>query len=424
MQVSVETTNGLGRRMTVQIPADEVDQQVESKLRQLAGSVRLDGFRPGKVPMTVVKTKYGSQVRQETAGELISSTYQQALQQEDLKPAGEPSIEQTQNQPGHALEYVAEFEVFPEVDPPDLAGIDLEKISCEVNDNDVDSMIDKLRQQRATWTVADRAAALGDRVEIDFEGTVDGQPFNGNKASKVPLELGSKTMIPGFEDQLVGAGSGDSRTIEVTFPENYASDEVAGKPAKFEVTVHSVAEASLPEIDDEFARIFGVGDGGIERLRAEIRANMERELGLAVKSRLKKQVFDVLLDKADLDVPDSLVKGEAEELVKTRAEGADTPVDQASVEDEARRRVVLGLVIAEIVKHHQLQVDPERVRAMVETLAESYEKPEEVVQWYYSNPEMLNGVQTAVMEDVVVEWVVDQANVSDKMLGFDEVMNP
>lgn len=423
MQVSVETTSGLGRRMTVQIPADQVDQQVESKLKQLARTVRLDGFRPGKVPLGVVKNKYESKVRQETAGELIGSSYEKALKQENLSPAGQPSIVPTKNEPGQELEFVAEFEVFPEIDPPDLGGIEIEKVICEVTAGDVDNMIEKLRQQRATWTTVERAAAIGDRVEIDFEGTVDGKAFNGNKASKVPLELGSDTMIPGFEAQLVGANPAEARTIEVTFPDDYASDEVAGKAARFEVTVHTVSEADLPDVDDDFARIFGVGDGGVERLKAEISANMERELVMAVKSRMKKQVFDALLGKMQIDVPESLVKSEAEAIIKARAEGADTSVDQANVEDEARRRVSLGLMIGEIFKRNQLTVDPDRVRKLVETLAQSYEKPEEVVQWYYSNPEMLNSVQTAVMEETVVEWVIDQAKVSEKVLGFDEVMN-
>ena len=421
MQVSVETTSGLGRRMTVQIPADQLDQQVESKLKQLARSVRLDGFRPGKVPMSVVKQRYETQVREETAGELIASSYQEALQQEDLKPAGHPNIERTGSEPGQELEYVATFEVYPEIELPDLGEVTLERVVAEVVDSDIDNMIEKLRKQRVTWTKAERAAAEGDRLEIDFEGTVDGQPFPGNSGKSVPLELGSGSMIPGFEEQLLGAKAGDNKTVEVTFPADYASSDVAGKAAKFEVTVNSVAEPVLPEVNDEFARAFGVGDGGMSKLRAEVRANMERELAATIKSKLKQQVFEVLLQKAKMEVPTSLIDSEVDALSKQEA-GADAGVDRSQFEEEARRRVSLGLLIAEIMQRNQLQVDPERVRQTIEALAQSYEKPEEVVQWYYSNQEMLSGIQTLVMEDTVTDWISGQAKVREVSKTFDEVM--
>jgi len=422
MQVSVETTSGLGRRMTVQIPADQVDQQVENKLQQLARNVRLDGFRPGKVPLSVVKKRYGERVRQETADELIASSYEQALQSENLKPAGEPSIEETRNEPGQELEFVATFEVFPEVEPPALDDVSIERVTSEVTDADVDNMLEKLRRQRVTWNKVDRPAGQGDRVEIDFEGSIDGKPFAGNSAKHVPLELGSNSMIPGFEEQLVGLGAGDSKSIEVTFPADYGSEEVAGKTARFDVTVHSVATAELPELDDEFARVFGVGDGGLERLREEIRRNMERELAAVIKSRVKQQVFDALLAKADLDVPVSLLDSEIEALIKKDQSAADATGDRSRYEDEARRRVSLGLLISEIIRRNQLQIDPERVRETIENLAQSYEKPEEVVQWYYSNQEMLAGIQTLIMEETVVEWIEGQTKVTEKSLSFDELM--
>jgi trigger factor len=422
MQVSIETTSGLGRRMTVQIPADQIDQQVESKLQQLARSVRLDGFRPGKVPLSVVKKRYGDQVRQETAGELIASTYEEALQRENLKPAGQPSIEQTRNQPGQELEYVAIFEIFPEVEPPELSDISIERMSAEVSESDVDNMLEKLRRQRVTWTKVERAAKQGDRVEIDFEGNIDGKPFPGNAAKRVPLELGSNTMIPGFEEQLVGVSPGESKTIEVTFPDDYGSAEVAGKTASFEVTVHAVAEPELPEINDEFARVFGVGDGGLEQLREEIRRNMERELEAVIKSKVRQQVFDALLEKTSLDVPSALIDSEIEALVKKDAPAADAAGDRSRYESEARRRVSLGLLIAEIIQRNQLQIDPQRVRQTIENLAQSYERPEEVVQWYYSNQEMLANVQTLIMEETVVEWVAGQTKVVEKSVSFDEIM--
>ncbi len=423
MQVSVETTSGLGRRMTVQIPAEQMDQQVNSKLQQLSRSVRLDGFRPGKVPLGVVKKRYESQVRDETAAELIASTYEQALQQENLKPAGEPSIEQTRNRSGEELEYVAIFDVFPEIVIPDLGDLKIERPVAEVSDTEIDAMLEKLRSQRVTWTGVDRAAANGDRIEIDFEGSVDGQPFNGNAAQNVPLELGSGSMIPGFEEQLIGVSAGDSKTIEVTFPEDYGSAEVAGKTAKFDVTVHSVSEPAMPELDDEFARAFGVGDGGLDALREEVRKNMRRELDAAIKKRIKSQVFDALLEKADLDVPASLLDSEIEALIKKDGATADAGSDDRSrYEEEARRRVSLGLLISEIIQRNQLAVNPDRVRETIEEMAQSYENPEEVVQWYYSNQEMLSGVQTLIMEETVAEWVTEQAQVEDKTTTFEELM--
>ena len=422
MQVSVETTSGLGRRMTVQIPAEQIDQKVESKLQQLARSVRLDGFRPGKVPLSVVKKRYESQVRSETAGELIASSYEQALQQQNLRPAGEPDIEQTRNQPGQALEYVVTFEVYPDVEPPEIADITIERPVAEVTSADVDNMLEKLRKQRVTWTRVERSAAEGDRLEIDFQGTIDGQPFSGNSASNVPLELGSGAMIPGFEEQLTGSSAGDRKTIEVTFPADYASKEVAGKTAQFDVSVNAVAEAVLPELDDAFAKTFGVGDGGLDKLREEVRRNMHRELDAAVKSRVKQQVFESLLAKADIDVPAALIDQEVEALIKKEGDGADAGADRSRYEQEAKRRICLGLLIAELIKRHQLQVDPERVRETIEALAQSYEKPEEVVQWYYSNQDMLAGIQTLVMEDTVVEWVADQAKTEDKAYTFEELM--
>ncbi|MFQ5644374.1 MAG: trigger factor [Thiogranum sp.] len=423
MQVSVETTSGLERRMTVQIPADQVDLQVQSKLQQLAGSVKLDGFRPGKVPMSVVKKRFETQVREEVAGELIISSYEQALQQENLKPAGDPSIEQTRNQPGVELEYVATFEVYPEVEPPRLGEITIERMVGEITESDVDNMIEKLRRQRGTWTGVERNSVAGDRLEIDFRGTVDGKPFAGNEAHNMPLELGSGAMIPGFEEQLVGAGKGDRMTIEVTFPDNYASKEVAGKAAKFEVTVHGVSAPELPEVNDEFARAFGVTAGGVDQLRSEIRKNMERELEAAIKTSVKQQVFDALLERSNLDVPVALVENEIDVLIKKEEGGADAEdEDRSRYRDEARRRVSLGLLISEVIQQNQLQVDPDRVRETIENLAQSYENPEEVVQWYYSNQDMLAGIQTLVMEDTVVEWVTGQAQISEKPTSFEDII--
>jgi trigger factor len=422
MQVSVETTSGLGRRMKVQIPADQIDQQVNNKLQELTRTVRIDGFRPGKVPLSVVNKRYGTQVREETTSELIASSYQEALQQEAITPASEPNIEQTSNTPGEAFEYVATFEIYPAIEVPDLTDMALEKQICEVTDANLTRMMEKLRKQRATWNVVERKSASGDQVLIDFDGTVDGQTFSGNKASNVPLELGSNSMIPGFEEQLLEVSAGEQKKIEVTFPDDYTSAEVAGKTAQFDIKIHSVSESVLPELDDNLATAFGMS-GGIDAFKGEVQNNMQRELDATIKSNLKQQVFDGLLSRVDIDLPASLVDGEIDALIKSQDEAAEKlSNDRSQYEDEARRRVSLGLLISEIVKQNQLQPDPEKIRQTIEGIAASYEKPEEVVQWYYSNQEMLQGVQTFVMEDTVVDWVIGQSKTEEKSVDFDDIM--
>lgn len=424
MQVSVENTSALERRMTVQIPAERVDGEVKTRLQSLAKTVKLDGFRPGKVPFKVVERKFGAKVRLEAMGEVISSTYQEALQQQQLRPAGEPHIEPLKDGVAETIEYVATFEIYPEVEPAPVGDIKITRTVAEVADADVDGMMAKLQKQRTSWEDVDRAAAIGDRVMLDFEGTIDGESFTGNKASNVPLELGSDSMIPGFEEQLVGAKAGDTPTVKVTFPADYGHADVAGKPAEFSITVHSVAAPVLPELNDEFATTFGIAEGGIETLRGEVRNNMERELKQTIKTQLKKQVFDALLAQNNVDIPESMVNSEIAGLQQQAQEQGLPQKDRAEHDAEARRRVSLGLIISEIVKRNQLKVDPDRIRSEVETIAASYEKPEEVMQYYFTNQEALAGVQSFVMEEVVTDWVVEQAQVSDVPSSFEEVMQP
>jgi trigger factor len=422
MQVSVENTSALERRMTVQIPAEQVDSVVKTRLQSMTRTVRLDGFRPGKVPFKVVERKFGPQVRLEALGELISSTYQEAIQQQNLRPAGDPRIEPPQSEGGETLQYVATFEVYPEFEPAAVSAIKVTRPKAEVTDADVDGMLEKLRKQRVSWEPKDAAAAVGDRVIIDFVGTIDGESFSGNKASNLPLELGSKTMIDTFEDQLVGAKAGEERSIEVKFPADYSFADVAGKPARFEVKVSQVQAARLPELDDSFADSFGISGGGLEGLRAEVRRNMERELSQTIKNKVKRQVFDALMEQNAIDVPKALVSSEIDALARQAEQQGMQSGGREAFENEASRRVALGLIIGEIIRRNQLQVDPERVRAEVENLSASYEKPEEVVQYYYSNRDALAGVQSYVMEDIVTEWVLDQAQVTEESATFDSVM--
>lgn len=417
MEVSIENTGGLSRRMTVQVPAERVDREVESRLKSMSQTVRLDGFRPGKVPMKVIEQKYGKQVRLEVVDQIVNSTLQDALSQEGLRPAGYPNVEPKEPHAGQPLEYVATFEIFPELTGGINYGFSVVRPVVEIVADDVQEMLESLRKQRATWNVVDRTASTGDQITIDFEGTVDDTAFAGNKAEKMPVTLGSGGMIPGFEEQLIDVSAGEEKTLEISFPDNYPSAEVAGKAAKFNVKVHSVCEIVLPEIDDEFAKAFGVAEGGVEALTTEIRNNMDRELKGLIKSKMKSQVFEGLLLGNPVEVPTSLVESEIQEL--RRQEGKQG-LDAATLRESAEKRLKLGIVVSEIAKRNQIHLDPDRVRELVEIIASSYEKPEEVVQWYYGNQEMLSGVQSAVIEEQVVEWVVEHSgiDVNDQITTF------
>ena len=411
MEVSIENTGGLSRRMTVQVPAERVDQEVESRLKSMSHTVRLDGFRPGKVPTKVLEQKYGKQVRLEVVDQVINATLQDAMTQEGLRPAGLPDVEPVESHAGQALEFVATFEIFPELTNSISYGFSVVRPLVEIADNDVQEMLENLRKQRATWNEVERTAVIDDQVTIDFEGTVEGNAFAGNKAEKMPIVLGSNSMIAGFEEQLVDVSAGEEKTLDITFPDDYPSAEVAGKASSFIVKVHAVSERVLPEIDEDFARAFGVADGGVQALTEEITGNMERELKGLIKSKMKSQVFDGLLTQNPVEVPTSLVESEVKEL---QLQEGNKGLDAAALRARAEKRVKLGVIVSEIARQNQIQLDPDRVRELVETIAASYEKPEEVVQWYYGNQEMLSGVQSAVIEEQVVEWVVEHSGVDVK----------
>ena len=411
MEVSIENTGGLSRRMTVQVPAERVDQEVDSRLKSMSQTVRLDGFRPGKIPVKVIEQKYGQQVRLEVIDQVVNSTLQDAFTQENLRPAGTPDVEPKVAPAGQPLEYVATFEIFPELTTGVNYSFSVVRPLIEIVDNDVQEMLENLRKQRATWNEVKRPSAMSDQVTIDYEGTVDGNSFTGNKAEKMPVALGSKSMIPGFEEQLIGVSADEEKTLDITFPDDYPSTEVAGKAANFNVKIHSVSEMVLPEMDDEFAAAFGVSEGGMQALADEIRNNMERELKGLIRSKMKSQVFDGLLLNNPVEVPKSLIESEIRTL---QQQEGNQGLDASALQDSAEKRVKLGVIVSEIAKQNQIQLDPDRVRELVETIAASYEKPEEVVQWYYGNQEMLSGAPSAVIEEQVVEWVVDHSGVDVK----------
>ncbi len=424
MQVSVEAGEGLERKVTVQIPAETVEMEVNNRLNSMKNTVRMDGFRPGKVPLKVIRQQYGGRVLQEVASELMQQTFQEAVVQENLQPAGEPVIAAKELNLGQEMEYTATFEVYPTVELKPVSDISIEKISASVEDSDVDKMLETLRKQRLGWKEVDRASAEGDRTTVDFVGRIDGEEFEGGSSRGMSIVIGANTMIPGFEEKLTGLEKGAETTFTIPFPDDYSAAHLAGKEAEFSITVQKVEAPELPEVDEEFAKLFGVTEGGVEALRKEVAENMRRELDKAIRQKTKLAVMDALLALNPVDVPMAIVKQEAETLRKQmEAESGGKPSDEDVMAD-ATRRVQLGMLLAEVAKLSALQVDPARVTERIDEMASDYEDPEEFKQYYASNPQLMRGVETLVMEDMVVDWIVEQAQVTEKACSFDELMNP
>jgi trigger factor len=429
MQVSVETTSALERRMTVGVPAERIESEVNKRLQQTARRAKIPGFRPGKVPMSVIRQRYEASARQETLGDLIQETFYEAVVEQKLNPAGAPAVEPKVFEKGKDLEYVATFEVFPEVVLAGFDGIAIERLHAEVSESDVDNMLEVLRKQNTRFEAVDRAAENGDQLTIDFVGKVDGEVFAGGSAKGTTLVLGSGRMIPGFEEALVGAKTGEERVITPTFPADYQNMDLAGKTAEFAVTVHSVAAPQLPALDDAFFAQFGVKEGGLEGFRAEVRKNMERELRQAIKSKIKGQVMDGLLASNPIEVPKALIGNEVNRLRVQAVQqfGGNIKPDQLPAdlfEEQAKRRVVLGLIVAEVVKQAELKPDEARVRQLIEEMASAYQEPEQVVAWYYKNDEQLGEVRSVVLEEQVVDTVLEKANVTDKSVSYEEAVKP
>jgi trigger factor len=431
MQVSIETTSGLERRLTIGVPAEQVESEVEKRLKQAAQNVRINGFRKGKVPLSEVKKRFGAGVRQEVVGEVISRSFYEAVQKENVKPAGQPSIEPRQLAAGKDLEYVATFEVYPSVELSDLSTYEITRTTAEVTEADIDNMIEVLRKHQATWTEVERAAAVDDQVNLDFTGTKDGVEFAGGKAEGQDLVLGSKSMIPGFEEGVVGLKAGDEKVINVTFPEDYQAEELKGAAVEFAIKVNKVSEAVLPKLDKEFFLKFGVEKGGEKQFRKEVKSNMERELGNALKAKIKTQVMDALIASHQTDVPKALIANEVNVLrdqMLQRFGGQKQNFDVKSLlpdtmfQEEAARRVTLGLIVGEIVKSTKLKPDTKRVNAMIKDIASTYQEPEEVVEYYSNNRELMAGVESAVLEDQVVDHILSLAKVAEEQSSYDEVI--
>ncbi|MEC8804453.1 MAG: trigger factor [Pseudomonadota bacterium] len=431
MQISVETTEGLERKLTIAIPVDRVDTAVNARLQEAAQTIRLNGFRQGKVPLKVVKNKFGKGVRQEVVGELMNQTYFEAIAQESLKPAGQPRIEPTSIDEGKDVEFVAVFEVYPEIELPNFAAIKAERLVAEVSENDIDEMIETLRKQRQTWVPVERAAADGDMVNIDYVGKKGGEEFQGGKAAGQNLVLGSERMIPGFENGVIGKIAGDEFSLKLKFPDEYHSVELAGAEVEFELKLNTVSEQSLPEVNEDFFKSFGVEEGGIEAFREEVTNNMQREMKTASRNKLKTTLMDALISDMEVTIPAALMSNEINQLKHQTVQqmGGGQGFDPQNMPDDlfkeqAKRRVTLGLVLGEVISQQNIQADAGKVRAAVEELAATYESPEEVVKWYYSNEEQLKGIESSVLEDEVFDYIIEQAEVSDKEVSYQEVIQP
>ena len=427
MQVSVETTSNIERHMTIGVPAQEIDQAVQNRLQETARTVRLNGFRPGKVPMSVVKRRFGDSVRQEIVGEIMRDNYVKALQEQDLNPAGWPRFEPKTMEEGKDLEFVAIFEVLPEIELGDLSAVTIEKPQADVTDADIDTMIDNLRTQQATMKSVKRKSKNKDIVVIDFNGTIDGEEFEGGAAEKHRLTLGSGQMIPGFEKAIVGSKAGDELEIDVTFPEDYHNEELKGKPVKFQVTIHEVEEPQLPELDAEFFKKFGIEAEDEAAFRVEVKKNMERELKQAISNKVKNDVVDALLNSTELDVPTSLIDQEIDRLRQDAVKRFGGQMDFQQLpkeifEEQARRRVKTGLLFQEVVKKNELTADAEKVEEKIQEIASTYEQPEEVIAHFNSSPEQKSQIESTVLEDAVVEYVLGQAQITEKAMKYEEAI--
>lgn len=428
MQVSVESTGNIDRKMTVAVPADRIEQEVEKRLKSMRGRVRIDGFRPGKVPMSVVKQRYSDSARYEAVTEIMDQTYQQAIMQEKLRVAGAPQVDMDSIEAGKDFEYTATFQVYPEFEIADVSSVEVTRPTAEINDADIDTMIETIRKQQQTWAEADRAAQDGDLVNVDFEGSLNGEAFEGGRAEDYAVELGVGRMLKDFEAALHGMKVGDENVADVTFPDDYQAENLKGQTVQFKLTMKKVQEPALPEIDDEFIKRFGVEAGDMDGFRAEVKKNMQRELDNAVKTQVKQQVMDGLAALHEVDAPDALVTDEIKHIRDEFAQNAGgVPAENLPDElfkDQATKRVQLGLIVGEVIRQQEMQRDQARVDAMLESLAASYEDPNALIEYYRNNPQAMQTIEAAVMEEMIVEWVLEKAKVTDEQREFDAVMNP
>ncbi|HJS15930.1 MAG TPA: trigger factor [Rheinheimera sp.] len=432
MQVSVETTQGLERRLTITVPAAAISTEVDKELKQIAKNRRVDGFRPGKAPVAMIKKMFGLSVLQDVASRQMQNHFYQAIIANKLTPAGAPTFAPGQLAEGKDLEFAATFEVYPEVQLNALDKIEVTKPVVEITADDLETMLGTLRKQHATWAKTEAAAASGDRVIIDFVGSIDGEEFEGGKASDFTLELGQGRMIPGFEDGIIGKKAGEDVTVEVTFPAEYHAENLKGKAASFAVTVKAVEAQQLPEVNDEFAKLFGLAEATVDALKVEVKKNMERELNNSIKARVKDQVIKGLLATHEVEVPQALIESEIDVLRRQALQRFGNNLDPkqlpelpaALFTEQAKDRVKVGLLLGEVIKTNSLQVEDARVQSLIETVASAYEDPQEVIQYYNSNKELLQGMRNVALEEQAIDLVLTKAKVTEEKAKFDEIMNP
>ena len=427
---TIETLEGLKRHTVIELDQAAVQAEVKTRLKDLSKRIRLDGFRPGKVPVSVVQKMHGDQVKYEVINDQIGQAYRAFLEEnKDLNTAGYPEISVVE---GEEYKFNVNFEVMPEFELQGLDGLKATKIEAEVKDEDLDLMLERLQKQQSKWNVVERAAANDDRVKIDFVGRVDGEEFEGGKGTDVPLVLGSGSMIPGFEDQIVGLSTGDTKTIEVTFPEEYHSENLKGKAAEFDITVNEVAEMELPAIDEEFAKNLGIEDGKVESLRAELKKNMERELKSALQNSFKNSIMESLAAANEIEVPNALVNAEVQNMARQsnfpEAQNQEQAaqlmeIAMSSFGEEAKKRARLGLLIAKVIEDNKIELDDKYVEARLNMLAETYEDPEEVLAYFRSNEENMRQVQNIALEDQIVDVLAEKAEIVTEEKAFQDVMN-
>ena len=430
MQQAVQNTSSLERNITVSIPVDQLEAEIQQRLKKLARTVKMQGFRPGHVPMKMVERHYGFQVRQEVVTDEVQQRFADAVKDQNYRVAGYPRFQPVQSAEGASnVEYTATFEVYPEVVVGDLSKFEVTRPKTEVGEADVDKTIETLRKQRAKFNNVDRPAKNGDLVNIDFEGLIAGQPFEGNKAANFTVILGEARMLPDFEAAMVGMKAAETKTFPLTFPQDY-NEALKGKTADFTVTVNQVAEPDLPAVDSEFAKQLGVANGDVAQLRREVRDNIEMEVSKRIKSTIKEQVMDAMHQAAGFEVPRSLLESEIQRMQQQAVEDLkqrgmtqqEITLPPQLFTDRAVRRIKVGLVVAELVKRHNLQAKPDQVRKLIEEHAQSFEQPEQLVRWYYADPSRLGEVEALVMEDNVVEWAMGQMGVVDEKTSFDDLM--
>lgn len=430
MQVSVETTQGLERRATIVVPAGVIDNEVKRLLKDEYRNRRINGFRKGKVPPNVLQKLFGKEARARAASNLMQSKYFEAMMQEKLNPVGMPAIEPKVNEEGKDFEFVATFEVYPEVTVTALDKIKVEQPEVAVTDKDVDNMLETLRKQHSTWKEVKRKSKKGERITIDFTGSIDGEEFDGGKATDFALELGEGRMIPGFEDQIIGMKAGEEKTITVTFPEDYHAENLKGKEAQFAIVAKKVEERVLPELNDEFVALFGIKEGGVDALKTEVRKNMERELKNAVQSKIKEQVLKGLVETNDVELPKAMIDQEIDTLRRQAMQrfgdnqGQFPQLPAELFEEQAKERVKVGLLLGEVIRANELTVDEKKVDEIIETTASAYEDPAEVIAYYKGDDNMMQQIRNVALEEQAIEFILAQASVKVKKTSFDELMNP